>query len=437
MGKKSPLRFLYRHSHVSPAQVRVAASRLVSEQKCLRAAAKNKTYRGPMSFVRLPFDAPMQRAVRAVYREKTSGALKYVFVVGIGGSSLGARAVAQAIGTGMHPRPRLIFMEGINDATLQRIVHLVLHDMTTPSEFIVNIISKSGRTVETVVNGEILVDILQRRFGNISDRIVITTDVGSVLWRKARKQHLTALSIPPLVVGRYSVFSAVGLFPLLCAGVDIEALCKGARQAVKDATHSNLYKNAAAVSSIVCTHHYTLGRRTAVIFPFSAALKGVAEWWRQVIAESIGKSRNIKGKKVHEGITPLVATGSEDLHTLTPLVLDGPDDKITFFVWPGPMQPWKVTRSAWSSLAPGAAGKTAGDVAEALYEGIKRAYLKRMRPFVEYELTHIGEYELGYLMQRVMIETVFAACLIGVDPFTQPAVEAYKKEVRTILSRTR
>ena len=236
---------------------------------------------------------------------------------------------------------------------------------------------------------------------------------------------------------RYSVFSPVGLFPLGLLGINIEHLLDGARSMRNTCIDIDIQNNPAAIGAAVQYQHYKSGKNITDLFLFSNDLESVGKWHRQLMAESLGKEFNKKGERVNIGITPTVSIGSTDLHSMAQLYLGGPHDKFTTFVRvENSTSHINVPRlEGYSELVSGIQEKSLKDIMDAILEGTKSAFRKDGRPFVEITLPDKSEHSIGQFLQFKMIETIYLAYLLDVNPFDQPNVESYKSETRKILAR--
>ena len=404
------------------------------------ASQRTGEYTSSLHSLRLPRDASMLAEVQHLAKRANTSQLKYAIIIGIGGSNLGAKAIYDALrGTFdllEHKRPKLLFLDTISGEALASITEIIERDVQYQEEIAINLISKSGATTESVVNFELLYEVLEARFPDIHERIVVTTDHGSPLWNVSEQKKFGLLPIPKAVGGRYSVFSPVGLFPLMLAGIDVRELCEGAADALDNAasldTGNNAVRNAETLYSAMDRGHSILN-----IFHFNPALESLGKWERQLIAESLGKERDNKGKVVHTGITPIVSIGSTDLHSMAQLYIGGPRDKYTMFVHAKESYPRRVPKQPETGkLVAGIGGKSPSDIMDAILKGVMGAYEKHELPYCDVHLASITPYTLGAYMEWRMATTIYLAKLMHVDPFDQPNVEDYKKVTRSILENS-
>lgn len=391
------------------------------------------------SSIRLPKDLPLREDVECAYRKTCTDSLKYVVVVGIGGSNLGAKAVYDALRRAYdrtsEQGPELIFADTTDARLLSDIIKL-LESVENVCDALITIITKSGMTTETIANAEIILNAFEKKFGaSVRDQCIVISDTGSALHTYATEHGFATLAIPNEVGGRYSVFSAVGLFPLFAAGADIDALRAGAEAITPSCLSPDLEHNPALQSAAAFCSAYGEGKIINVNFVFDPELESLGKWYRQLIGESIGKEKDESGNVVRVGITPEVSVGSIDMHSVGQLYFGGPSNKITTFIRAaktGKGISVPETR-LFPELIPEITGRSAEDVADAIYAGVLRAYEAASMPFTEVTLADISPYEIGQFLQFKMIEMMYLGRLFNVNPFDQPSVEAYKSETRKIL----
>lgn len=382
-------------------------------------------------------DRRMHQEIMNMVAKKTSPKLRYVVVVGIGGSFLGAKAVYEAV-RGIYDSvsetyPKLVLLDTISARDIMAVVDMLASHAESKEEFLINVISKSGTTTETVANLETLCDALSVRFGDIADRIVITTDENSVMWKAAGKHRIARLPIPKNVGGRFSAMSAVGQFPLACVGIDVRKWLNGAHDMLKKCLQK---KNNPAVRSASIIYHYrTQDIRIHNTFLFNPELEWLGKWYRQLMAESLGKRENEVGIEVREGILPIVSVGSSDLHAMLQFYLGGPNMSLTSFVYAKqlPTQVKVPKKKLLGELVQNIEGVSYKKIMEAIYEGTKAAYTEHGLSYMEITMGRIDEYAIGQFMQWKMCETMCLARLLNINAFNQPNVEDYKKVTRSLL----
>lgn len=393
------------------------------------------SYPAHESFLALPFDEAQLARAEAV-AEKLRGSLRYVILVGIGASDLGTRAIYEALTGAAHPlggaSPQLIVCNTVEPGRLSATLNIIASSESAAHIALV-VVSKSGSTVETRANAGVLYDALVARWGReAAQRVVAISIEGSAFYEEAQRAGMHVVPVPERLGGRYSVMSAVGLVPLLLLNIDVRALLDGGR-AGANASVAPGARNPAVQMAVALAAHYTLGKYEHDFFVFNPELKRFGDWYRQLLAESIGKT-NRAGEQV--GVTPSVLVGSTDLHSMGQLVFGGPNNRQTTFVsipeaWDaGPMLSTNPLFTVTTTP------QRAGTVMHAISSGTQAAYRKAGLPFTVCELHNGSARDLGALMSILMASVMYTAELLEVNAFDQPAVESYKTETRRFLSES-
>jgi glucose-6-phosphate isomerase len=328
-----------------------------------------------------------------------------------------------------------LYADTVDSDLINEIIKIIESVLKKGENIIINGVSKSGGTTETIANFEILVEMLKKYKKDYEKYVIVTSDKNSKYWKYAREKGFDLLEIPKKVGGRYSVFSSVGLFPLGLLGVDIDLLLKGAYDMKSRCLDNNLLKNPAVISSTLHYLHYKKGKNIHDLFLVGNDLESVGKWYRQLMGESIGKEFNKKEKRVFEGITPTISLVSVDLHSMAQIYLGGPYDKFTTFVNVKQNNSEVVIPNIdeYSKLVDVIQGKKLKQVMDAILIGVQTAFKKGKRPFMEIILPDKSEYSIGQLLQFNMMEMIYLGFLLNVNPFDQPNVEDYKIETRKIL----
>lgn len=395
--------------------------------------ASSKGYDDPRASINLSVDDDLRDHIDDVAEAYECDAL---FVIGIGGSNLGTVAVHEAINGEYHndfQEPEAYFADTVDPRALRDLAKQLRRHRSQGDRVVINAVSKSGGTTETIANLEYLLDALKATTDDWSDHVVLTTTNESPLDEFAIKHDVQRLHIPELVGGRYSVFSAVGLFPLSVLGVNTDALLKGARDARENGLQV-FEDNGPAQSAAHLFHHHEAGRNIANMFLFARRLESVGKWYRQLMGESIGKEHDRDGNNVYAGMTPTVSIGSTDLHSMAQLYLGGPDDKYHAFVTvEGPDAELPV-REEFNALVEDIQGKQFNTVMDAIVTGIQGAFDEEQRPYTTVELGSVDEATIGRFLQFKMMEMMYLGHLLNVNPFNQPNVESYKVITKEELS---
>jgi len=382
----------------------------------LQKATQDGNYSTDESCLHAAYDEELLESIKTLVQKKKNEHLREVMVVGIGGSILGSQALVQAL------RPNgvaLSFFDTIDNHQAIKGIETIKRLAAEERQVLINIISKSGSTIEPLSNARVFLDVLKTAMPNWQSQVVVTSEPKSKLTAWAKTQGIDTLPNPPKVGGRFSVLSAVGLFPAVLAGVDIGALRTGAQEADL---------KAAAESAAIIYLNLKQGKIIHDLFLFDRDLENLGKWHRQLVGESLGKAG--------QGITPLVSMGSVDLHSMVQLYLVGPKDKFTTFVTLNRGEGVKVPEvdKEFDAIVPNTTGKTLSDIISAILSGTKEAYQKRGLPFVSIDLEAALEKELGRFFQFKMIEVMCLAKLMGVDAFGQSSVEEYKAVTNKILA---
>ncbi len=433
------IEFSFEHAMIPQQRILETAERLRPMIRNM-ANAISEGYESDLASLYLPDDRLMLGKVRQVIGENLQLKPAYLIVIGIGGSNLGTIAVQEAMLGKLYNQltasTKVLYADTVDSDSINNIITLIKPVLEKGGNIILNVISKSGTTTETIANAEVLIDLLRRHKKDYKKCITVTSDKDSELWNIAVKEGFKVLEIPKKVGGRYSVFSPVGLFPLGLLGIDIERLLDGARAMRDTCLNVNVEENPAAICATLQYLNYKSGRNICDLFLFANDLESLGKWFRQLMAESIGKESNTKGEKVNVGMTPTVSIGSTDLHSMAQLYLGGPYDKFTTFVG------IKNSRSSlqvptvegYSDLVPEIHCKSLMDIMDATLEGTKAAFRSGKRPYIEINLPDKSEYSVGQFLQFNMMEIIYLGKLLNVNPFDQPNVESYKKETRKIMS---
>jgi glucose-6-phosphate isomerase len=405
-----------RHARIPAVRLRRYSARLRSALRELDAGRDG-------DFLRAVSDRRLLGEIRGYLRRRPPG-MRDVVQLGIGGSSLGARALCSALvppgspGRGLRFHcPDNVDPEGFG----------ALLDQLDPRRTLVHVVSKSGGTLETLAQLHVLLAHWRLGPGQIARQVVVTTGESGPLREFADAHGTAVLSAPPHVSGRFSVLTASGLLlPALC-GVPLERVLAGARAMERLCRRQPLVGPAGRLAALHYEHDQKSGRPIHVELIYSDALLPLGEWFRQIWAESLGK----QGR----GPTPLVARGTTDQHSQIQLYVDGPDDKLyTALLVENPRRDLRVPRRAEPDYI---RGRTLAEIFAAEARGTLEALIARGRPVIELRLRRITPEAIGALLLLQQLQTALAGPLYGVYPFDQPGVEAGKEAAARILRRKR
>jgi glucose-6-phosphate isomerase len=353
-----------------------------------------------------------------------------VLVIGIGGSSLGAKALQQALAPqpALAGTPRLHFIENIDPYFLQRLLSSLEAESTA-----VLCISKSGGTIETVVQYLILRDWLNRQLGTDNARRrqwIITDPKNGWLRELAEREGLPTLPVPPQVGGRYSVLSPVGLVPLAVLGVDIKALLQGAADNAARCSDTAASSNPALEIAALCVLLDTRrSKRTAVMMPYVNRLQLFVDWYCQLWAESLGKWDRTRPGSTPAGTLPVRAMGAVDQHSQLQMYLESRHDKFFTFIeletceydLPVPLD--SFDRPHFPFLA----GRSMAEVIDAEFRATRQVITDAGHPNMTIRLPVLTAHVLGQLIDLYQRTTIYAGLLYGINPLDQPSVEIGKR----------
>lgn len=398
---------------------------------------------GELPFWDLPLDASVCRKIDEYVKEARNKFDSFV-LLGIGGSALGPIALHTALN---HPQHNLLTEDQRSgsrffcpDNVDPDLVNGVL-DVCEPSRTLFNVVSKSGGTAETAAQFIIILNLLKKRLGNKwREHLVITTDPDKGILREfAREHHLQTFEIPPKVGGRFTVLTPVGLLPAAFTGININELCTGATACVPSCFNPSFEDNPAALFAGLLflaqsKYHYPMH----VLFAYSNRLYPIADWFRQMWAESLGKKYDLTGKEVYTGPTPIKAVGATDQHSQVQLYVEGPRDKVIVFLGTKkfssalPIPPETSNPSAIKYLE----GHELGELLNVERQATTYALTSEKRPNLTIELDAIDAPHIGGLLYLFEAATLFAGGFYNVNPLDQPGVEAGKIATYALMGRT-
>lgn len=401
----------------------------------VQAEVRSRRAAGEYGFYGLGDQAEVAAAIRR-FAEGAGQAFDHVLVLGIGGSALGTKALMNALRPPAWNElddeardyfPRLTVLENVDPATMAAALRRI-----DPRRVLVNVISKSGGTAETLAQYLVVRRWLEDAVGPeaAAQHLVFTTDpVKGPLRAIAQAEGIPSLEVPPAVGGRFSVLSAVGLLPAALVGIDIEALLRGARTALAAAETDDLLHNAPALhAGLLWAADRHLGARIHVLMPYCDGLREYAAWYGQLWAESLGKRVDRAGAEVFTGPTPVAALGATDQHSQVQLYMEGPFDKVVTFlrVDGGEDVPIPGAQGMPEELAY-LGGKTLGQLLRAEQEATAAALARMGRMSQVLTLPRLDAAALGELFMFHQLATGYAGVWYGVDPFDQPGVELGKR----------
>ena len=359
-----------------------------------------------------------------------------LLVIGIGGSYLGARAVIEALTNSFYnlqdkrhrKTPQIIYVgNNLSSNYINDVIDLVSH-----KDFYINVISKSGTTTEPAIAFRIFRDLMESKYGleEAKNRIYVTTDKkAGALKKLATREKYETFVIPNNIGGRYSVLTPVGLLPIAVAGIDIDQLMKGARFAQDkycddDLTYNDCYRYAVARNIL-----YKNEKFIEILANYEPKMHYITEWWKQLFGESEGKN----GK----GIFPAGVDFTTDLHSLGQYIQEGRRDLFETVL---------SIEIPESNISIGLdeddldclnylSGKSLDFVNKKAMEGTIEAHVSGNVPNILITMQELNEYTIGQLIYFFELACAMSGKLLGVNPFNQPGVETYKKNMFRLLEK--
>ena len=378
------------------------------------------------------------------YASMVEGRFENILVLGIGGSALGGKAMTEAL---LRPYwnfltpeqrnnyPRIFFLDNIDPDEISGLL-----DVLDLKKTLVNVITKSGSTAETMSQYMIVKARMEQELGDdYRKNIVATTDKETgVLRQLADQEGYKTFVVPDDVGGRFSVFSAVGLLPMALVGIDIDEIIQGIKDMDLALKNTDINNNIAAQNALI---HYLMdtkkGKNISVMMPYSSRLRYIPDWYTQLIAESLGKEFDRAGEKVFAGITPLKAIGATDQHSQIQLYNEGPNNKIINFIRVGEFDTTLEIPKIFEYTGIGyLGGKTINDLINAEADSTKVALADYSRPTVTITLPQINSYYLAQLLYMLEVQTAIAGELYNINTFEQPGVEQAKNYTYALMGRS-
>ncbi|NBD27651.1 glucose-6-phosphate isomerase [Paenibacillus glycinis] len=368
--------------------------------------------------------------------EKIKSDSEVLVVIGIGGSYLGARAAIEMLSNSFYnllPReqrktPQILFAG--NNISSTYVTHLL--QLLEGRDWSINVISKSGTTTEPAIAFRIFREALEAKYGKAEarKRIYATTDrEKGALKKLANEEGYESFVIPDDVGGRYSVLTAVGLLPIAAAGISIDDMMKGAADASAAYNNPDLAENEAYQYAAARNALYRKGKVTEILVNYEPALHFVSEWWKQLYGESEGKD--------YKGIFPAAVDFSTDLHSMGQFIQEGNRNIFETVIQVRNVAE-QITIAHDESDLDGLnflTGKTMDFVNKKAFEGTLLAHTDGQVPNFVVNIKDMTPYTFGYLVYFFEIACGISGYLSGVNPFDQPGVEAYKKNMFALLGK--
>lgn len=378
------------------------------------------------------------------FASMVQGRFDNVLILGIGGSALGGIAVTEAL---LKPywnlltpeqrehNPRIFFLDNIDPDSINGLLNILDLRRT-----LVNVITKSGSTAETMSQFMIVKDRLEKELGDdYRKNIVATTDKASGVLRQLSDQEgYKTFVVPDDVGGRFSVFSAVGLLPFALVGINIDEIIQGVKDMDLSLKNTDINNNIAAQNALI---HYLMdtkkGKNLSVMMPYSSRLKYVSDWYVQLWAESLGKEVDKNGNRVNVGPTPIKALGATDQHSQIQLYNEGPNDKVINFIRVKEFDTTLEIPNIFEYTGIGyLGGKSINSLINAEADSTKVALTDYQRPNVTITLDKVDGYNVAQLLYMLEVQTAIAGELYNINTFNQPGVEQAKNYTYALMGRS-
>lgn len=359
-----------------------------------------------------------------------------LLVIGVGGSYLGARAAIEMLNHHFYQLlakekrkiPQILFVG--HHLSSSYMVDLI--DYLEDKDFSINVISKSGTTTEPAIAFRIFRSLLEKKYGEdeVRKRIIVTTDQEKGALRAlANEKGYESFSVPRNIGGRYSVLTPVGLLPMAVGGISICDVLQGAKKAALDLSESELSDNIAYQYAVIRNVLYEKGKKIEALVAYEPSMQYFLEWWKQLFGESEGK----EGK----GIFPAAFHFTTDLHAIGQYIQEGERDLFeTVIKVNKPKSDINIevddeNMDGLNYLA----GKTVDEVNSKSFEGALLAHVHGGVPNLVVQIPALDAFTFGYLVYFFKKACAMSACLLGVNPFDQPGVEQYKKNMFSLLGK--
>jgi len=378
----------------------------------------------PVSFFGLPSD---QKTVDFIENLIASiGSVDGIVIVGVGGSNLAARAI-ETIFFGLLNSQKKVSVWWLDTIDYQMIID-VMNELEKnycayKKKIILVVISKSGTTFETVINAASMTQFFKNYYQETAHHYIIyCSDKGSLFHEKALENKSIFLEIPFAVGGRFSAFCKSHLFILGLVGINIRLLCQGAFEIIPTLLKYD-ENNLALIWAQKLYHVYQESISIHDLFIPGIFWNEFGNWMRQLIGESLGKKFDLSGATVHAGFVPTVSLCSTDLHSVGQLYVEGPLNRVTTFFDSNPStsSDHAFVNSDYRTLM------------HQVIQSVVMVYKDLKKPFFVVTIPEKNEYYIGQLMQVILVQTVFLGTMMKINPFDQPGVALFKKQLQNII----
>ncbi|MGD9886757.1 MAG: glucose-6-phosphate isomerase [Bacilli bacterium] len=413
---------------VSKKQIGAMEAQVLSaREQLLHKTCLGNDFVGWVDYPNLLSETTLKEIVEA--SQKITNNSQVLLVIGIGGSYLGAKSALSMLEGYLKQKQGLevLFVGNTLSSTYTKAVY----DYLENKDFSINVISKSGTTTEPAIAFRLFRGLLQKKYGtSFNERIYCTTTIGKgVLYSEAVNNNYQIFSIPEDIGGRYSVLTPVGLLPMACRNIDIYQVIKGSTSAFFDFSKKNFWENDALLYACLRKILYDQGKLVEMMVYYEPKLHYLGEWYKQLFGESEGKN--------HQGLLPVSVNYSTDLHSLGQYVQDGkrhlfetilnieaPEDNILI-----PLDNFDFDQLNYLTKY------SLDQINKQAMIGTMMAHVDGGVPNIVINIPEISPYYYGYLVYFFMVSCGVSAALLGVNPYNQPGVEAYKLNMFALLGK--
>lgn len=390
-------------------------------------------WKNPYGFMELPKNRFQFETIKKLANRSKRKGIKNLVILGIGGSSLGTQTIFEAL---LHPfhnysdgirkgLPRYFILDNIDPHKINRIIDIVRKEI---EHTLLVVISKSGETPETISQFMIFKKLMEKG-KNFKEKVILITDQKKgILKQISDKEGYDVLNVPEGVGGRFSVLTPVGLFPSAVMGIDIDDIAQGALDMSNHTGRARYTNNMAIVLASILYLMDKSGRNIHVIMPYCERLSGLADWFRQLEAESLGKNSF--------GPTPMKSMGVTDQHSQLQLYIDGPKDKCIMFLYSAREKRLIPKTFPYIDDLDYLAKKDLNELFHAELLGTSLSLTEAKTSNFTILLNDINAYNLGALFFLYEMAITYLGHLYNINPFDQPAVELGKIYTKAIMGKT-
>jgi len=397
---------------------------------------KQKKDDGSLGFYNLPYTNEIADTI-IEYVDSIQDRFDNYVHIGIGGSALGPIALFTSLQDSYYnldQKPRMFFPDNIDPDWIHELLEHIDIKRT-----LFHVVSKSGGTAETAASLLHFMGFLKDQTGeNFYKHLIFTTDAYEGLLNKIAGEHpIRCFRIPTNVGGRFSVFTPLGLIPAALAGIDIRALLAGAAKMEKKIWTADLMQNPAFLYAAIHTSYMKMGKNISVMMPYSSKLRDIADWYRQLWAESLGKRFDNAKNKIEIGQTPVKALGATDQHSQVQLYVEGPNDKIITFL---EVEKFKnnmhlTNHFPYITDFDYLSGQSLGSLLNTEKLATELALTQNERPNITIQMDEVNEENVGGLLFLFQAATAFAGEMLNINAFNQPGVEQGKIATYGLMGR--